>query len=128
MRQHEDAGPMTPEKAIKLKAHGYIMRMHNAGVPWEHSNVAALIMAIELKNQYKKLYERFEWAISSDAWDNAIKSFEALEEGIKGFLPLPREERVKNLTARIEQAFEDAETISHFKAKVLTLIKQSKDI
>lgn len=127
MKHETDAGPMTPEKAIKLKAHGYIMRMHNAGVPWDHANVAALVMAIELKEQYKKLFEKFNNPHPL-AWQNAMNSFEALEHGIKGFLPLPREERAKNLTARIEKAFAECETPEQFKAKVLNLIKQSKDV
>jgi hypothetical protein len=86
--KHFDDAPMTPEKAIKIRAHEFIMRMHNAGVPWAHANVAALVMAIELRKQFIKFGMR-----PNDTKHNErmLKSFDLLEEGIKGYLPLPKE-------------------------------------
>jgi hypothetical protein len=43
---------MTEAKAIKLKAHAYIMKFKNLGISWDKSKLAAVAMALELSDQY----------------------------------------------------------------------------
>lgn len=93
MRHETDFEPMTTEKAIKLRAHAMIMRMKNAGVPWAHCNIAALVGALELKEQYIKMFKQTKDPIQFDKkeFEHGLKCFELLEQGIKGYLPLPKE-------------------------------------
>lgn len=86
MKWETDFEPMTTEKAIKLRAHAMIMRMKNAGVPWAHCNIAALVAALELKEQYLK-----KFAGTDAGRKTAIEQFEMLEKGIIGYLPMPKE-------------------------------------
>ena len=90
MKHDNDTIPMTVEKATKLKAHELIMRMHNAGVPWKYCNIAALVTVLELKAQYLK---KFKGDIAE--LKKVAEHFERLEAGVKGFLPMPKEEIIK---------------------------------
>lgn len=90
MKWETDLDPMTPEKAIKLRAHEFIMRMRSAGVPWAHCNIAALVMVLELKAQFLKIFTGSE----ADK-KKKLQQFELLEQGVKGFLPL-----LKNKTCK----------------------------
>jgi hypothetical protein len=95
MRHDTDNEPMTPEKAIKLRAHAMIMKMRNAGIPWAHCNIAALVASLELKEQYIKLFKQTKEPIQLDKKEfaQALKYFELLEQGIKGYLPMPKEKK-----------------------------------
>jgi hypothetical protein len=119
--KYQDEGPMTPEKAIKLKGHEIIMRLNAVGVPWDKCNLAALVVALELKAQFKKLFNGPE-----AERNKRLKHFEKLEEGIKGFLPMGKEEILSRFTEEIEKASNEAETISQFKTMVLDIIKNPK--
>jgi len=56
MAWETDKDHMTPEKATKLKAHEYIMRFKNMGITWEKSKLAAVVLVLELKQQYFKRF------------------------------------------------------------------------
>lgn len=77
---------MTPEKAIKLKAHEYLMRMKNAGVPWAYVTNAAVVMVLELKVQYFRNTSRTEQEKKI-----AAERFEQLEKAIISYLPKAKE-------------------------------------
>lgn len=121
MKWDNDVLPMTPEKAIKLKGHEIMMKLNNVGVPWEKCNLAALVVALELRSQFNKLFS------GSDIDRKAkMKTFDMLEEGIKGYLPMSKEELLSRFTEEIEKASEEAETIADFKTRVLDIIKNPK--
>lgn len=121
MRHETDIEPMTPEKAIKLKGIDLMMKLNNVGVPWDKCNLAALVIALELKQQFGKLFTGTEAERKQK-----LKQFEQLEEGIKGYLPMNKEQILTRFTEEIEKAFEEAESISQFKETVLDLIKSPK--
>lgn len=89
MKWETDNDPMTPEKAIKLKAHSYIMRMKNAGVPWAYVTNAAVVMVLELKGQFLKLNPNMDPTEKK----KRLSQFEELEKGIVDYLPKAKPEK-----------------------------------
>lgn len=116
-----DEGPMTPEKAIKLRGHDIMMKLNAVGVPWKTCNVAALVVALELRKQFINKVN-----CSKPEFDKAMKAFDALEAGIKGFESMSEEEILKCFVRDIEKASEEATTVPEFKEKVLDIIKNPK--
>lgn len=121
MRHETDIEPMTPEKAIKLKGIDLMMKLNNVGVPWDKCNLAALVIALELKQQFGKLFTGTEAERKQK-----LKQFEQLEEGIKGYLPMNKEQILTRFTEEIEKAFEEASSTQEFKEMVLNIIKSPK--
>ncbi|THU34258.1 hypothetical protein FAM09_24885 [Niastella caeni] len=80
MAWETDNDPMTAEKAIKLKAHEYIMRFKNVGISWDKSKLAAVVLVLELKQQYFKRFKGTENDIVK-----AISHFEKLEHDIQAY-------------------------------------------
>lgn len=80
MTWETDKDPMTAEKATKLKAHEYIMRFKNVGISWEKSKLAAVVLAIEIKEKYFKRFKGNE-----DERKKAIAHFERLEHDIQAY-------------------------------------------
>lgn len=75
-----DKLPMTREKAIKLKAHAYIMMFNNLGISWKKSKEAAIAMVIELKAQYVKNYTG-----PPAGKQNALDALDQLEHDINAY-------------------------------------------
>lgn len=76
----DDEGPMTTAKAIKLKAHAYIMKFNNMGISWKKAQLCAVVLVAELREQYFKNYQ-------GTAAEKDIKAgaFDQLEKAIKAF-------------------------------------------
>jgi hypothetical protein len=71
--------PMTPEKAIKLKGMEYINRFRNVGISLDKSKLAAVVLAVELKENFISKYPGTpaEKQKKIDQFDLLIKGIEA---------------------------------------------------
>lgn len=85
MAYDNDDLPMTEEKAIKLKAFACIMKMKDAGVPFNKCHLAAAVMVQELRTAYIKLSIEPE-----EKKQIRISQFDRLERDIKAYLPVPK--------------------------------------
>ncbi len=121
MKHDNDDMPMTPEKAIKNKAHELLMRMQAVGVPTTKSVNAALVVAIELRSQFGKIFKGTE---AERRQKN--EQFDLLEKGIKGYLPAPKEDVLVYLNQAVENAAVEAKTIAEFKRMVLDIVNKPK--
>lgn len=74
---------MTPEKYTKLKAHEYIMRFQNLGIPLKKAQDAANLLVMALCDQWLKTNKN----ASPELRQKALQNFETLISNINAYLP-----------------------------------------
>jgi hypothetical protein len=80
MKHDNDDIPPTREKLIKLKGMEYINRFRAVGIGYDKAKLAALVLVLELKQNYLKTYTG-----PDEKRKQRIADFELLESGIKAY-------------------------------------------